>query len=102
MGDLSAELRFLDLEIAGKDSPYLGNGHFLAFGDIGCPADDLNGFFFSDIHGADIQFIRIGMLFACEDMADDDTLDAVPDPLHSFYLDPAAGDLFGKFFRCDT
>src|SRR5690606_8128883 len=62
-----------------QGSPDRGHGNFLPRGDIGGPADDLQGGLLSNVDSGQFQTIRIWMLYAAEDLAHDDALQSALD-----------------------
>ena len=76
-GGLAADLGLLDYEVAGKNRTGDGDGHAVARIAVGRTTDDGAHATVSraDIHGADGEFVGVGVFVAGEDVADDDVVE---------------------------
>ena len=102
----------------GNVAPTVASGRLEASARIRCAADDLQRLTAADRHPADTQLVRVRVLLAGDDFADDDAVECGADRFDPFDLeaghrqsvaepvtvrldrDKFAQPVFGKFHRC--
>ncbi len=80
----AAQLRLLDLEVAGQHRADGGNGHLDAGGDVGRAAHDLHGLFSAHVHRGHMHMIGIGMVDAGKHMANHHAVEGIAQAVHAF------------------
>ena len=81
----AAQLRFLDLEIAGQHRAHERHGHLDVRRDVRRPADDLHGFLDAHIHRHHVHVIGIRMRLAGEHVPHHNALEGLAGLLHAFH-----------------
>ena len=77
-----------------------GDNHLLTGLDVGGAADNLFGLALSEVYGADVHVVAVGMRFAGQHFANDDALQTSPNALyflHAVHFQPDAGQCLCHF-----
>ena len=87
----AAQLRLLDLEVAGQNRADRGDGELDARLDVRGAAHDLQRLFLPDVHRDDVHVVAVGVRFARLDVAHDHAIERGAERFHA--LDAGAGQI---------
>ena len=101
----SADLGFLDLEVAREDGADLGEEDLLAGRHVGGAAYDLEQFSGAGIHLGDVQMVAVRVRLALHDLGDHDSGESAGDLLgllHTVHLDADGSHRIRDLLRAEV
>ena len=80
----AAQLRLLDLEVAGEHRADGGNGNLDPSSDVGSATYDLYGLFCANVYRGYVHMVAIGVIDAGEHMTHNNAIKHIARALHAF------------------